>query len=360
MTRTLCALLLACVFTSSALAIQATLDKRFPGLEFPASFEGTLPCADCAGIETRINLWDDGVFHMQQTYLETADGDTSFISLGRWHVDPIAKNKIYLHGNKEAPAIFILTEDGALQKLDTQGQPIDSSLSYFLSPIVFTPIKIETGMTGEFRYLADAAIFTECHTQRTYPVAMNKDYAALEQAYMKNDKPEPGSPVVISIEGELAPHPSMEESQGDVETLFVNHFIGIADGLTCERALSQANLVNTYWKIKSLDGHDIVPVKEGREAHIILQDTGTTKTIAATMGCNQMRGRYQLDGYNITFDPNGMAMTLMACPPPLDQLEKTLAETLKNTTRWRIESQLLEFFDSQDNSVAVFEAVYLP
>ena len=55
-----------------------------------------------------------------------------------------------------------------------------------------------------------------------------------------------------------------------------------------------------------------------------------------------------------------MAMTLMACPPPLDQLEKSLSDTLNKTKRWSIESQLLEFFDAEGNSIALFEAVYLP
>lgn len=358
--KSLTALLITTIFTANAIAIEPSLDKHLPGFSFPASFEGVLPCADCAGIDTRINLWEDGVFHMQETYLDTVDGDQSFITLGRWHVDPVIKNKIYLHGGKEAPAIYNISEEGHLQKRDIHGNPIKSSLPYSLTPRVFTPLDIKTGMTGEFRYMADAAQFTECHTQRTYPVAMERDYLALEKAYSGLDKPAPGAPVVVSIEGEIAYHPGMEESQGDIETVFVNHFIGIPDRLTCERALSQASLVNTYWKIKSLGSEEIVPTRDSREAHIVLQDTGETQTISATVGCNRMRGSYQVNGDQIEFDPRGMAMTMMACPPPLDQLEKTLADTFKNTSRWKIESQLLEFFNDQGQSIALFEAVYLP
>ena len=90
MNKSLTALLITTIFIANAIAIEPSLDKHLPGFIFPASFEGVLPCADCAGIDTRINLWEDGVFHMQETYLDTVDGDQSFITLGRWHVDHCA------------------------------------------------------------------------------------------------------------------------------------------------------------------------------------------------------------------------------------------------------------------------------
>jgi heat shock protein HslJ/uncharacterized lipoprotein NlpE involved in copper resistance len=352
--------ILAFAVNTNAMDLEGALEKHLPNMIFPASYEGVLPCADCTGIETRINLWEDGVYHMHETYLGTPEGDQSFYSLGRWHADPIVKSKIYLHGSKEAPAVFTILQDGSLEKQTIHGKPIASPLSNSLTPFVFTPININTSMTGEFRYMADAALFTECHTQRTYPVAMQSEYLALEKAYSDADKSEAGAPIVVSIEGEIKLHPGMDASQGDIETVFVNRFIGIPDGLKCERALSHASLVNTYWKLKTLDGEEITPVKEGRQAHIILQDSGETKTVVATAGCNRMRGSYQINGDLIEFESNAMAMTLMACPPPLDQLEKSLSDTLSKTKRWRIESQLLEFFDAESNSIALLEAVYLP
>lgn len=338
----------------------AASENQLPNLNFPASFEGTLPCADCAGIQTQVNLWDDGVFHIEETYLGTEDGDVVFMSLGRWHVDPAANNKIYLHGSKEAPAIYTILEDGKLELMDRHGQKIESTLSYTLTPMVFTPIEINTKMTGEFRYMADAASFKECLTQRSYPVAMKADYPALEKAYSETNKSQPGDPVVVSIDAQVMPHQSMEASQGDIDTVIVNRFIGIADGLKCERALSQASLVNTYWSLKTLDGQAVKTLEEGRQPHMVLQDMGDRKMISATAGCNRIRGSYQVNGDQITFDSNGMAMTLMACPPPLDEREKTFTTMLNNARTWNIESQLLEFFDADGKTIALFEAVYLP
>jgi len=45
-----------------------------------------------------------------------------------------------------------------------------------------------------FRYLADAAQFEECLTGRSYPVAMEGDYLALERAYLALPKASPAGP----------------------------------------------------------------------------------------------------------------------------------------------------------------------
>ena len=35
------------------------------------TYEGTLPCADCPGLQTLITFNSDGTFHMEETYLES-------------------------------------------------------------------------------------------------------------------------------------------------------------------------------------------------------------------------------------------------------------------------------------------------
>jgi heat shock protein HslJ len=56
--------------------------------------------------------------------------------------------------------------------------------------------------------------------------------------------------------------------------------------------------------------------------------------LAATAGCNRMAGGYRQDGVSISFTE--MAMTRMACPPPLMQRESALASALRNVRQWRI------------------------
>lgn len=56
--------------------------------------------------------------------------------------------------------------------------------------------------------------------------------------------------------------------------------------------------------------------------------------VAATAGCNRMAGGYKQEGASISFTE--MAMTRMACPPPLMQREAALASALRNVRQWRI------------------------
>lgn len=46
------------------------------------TYEGTLPCADCPGLQTLITFNSDGTFYMEETFLERDDKPT--ITNGKW------------------------------------------------------------------------------------------------------------------------------------------------------------------------------------------------------------------------------------------------------------------------------------
>ncbi len=49
------------------------------------TYEGTLPCADCPGLQTLITFNSDGTFHMEETYLESDVGLR--VTDGTWILD---------------------------------------------------------------------------------------------------------------------------------------------------------------------------------------------------------------------------------------------------------------------------------
>ena len=210
-------------------------------------------------------------------------------------------------------------------------------------------------LIGEFRYLADAARFAICRTGRSYPVAMEGAYRDLESAYLAAEKPEAGAPVVVSIVGEVLPRPAME---GDAEapTVVVRRLVGVWPSMACERARADARLVDQYWRIVSLAGTPVTTAPDRREPHLIL--SSENDAWRATVGCNQLRGRYAVNGDELAFDP-GLA-TRMACPPPLDAWEADLQRVLADTRRWAVHAHVLELFGADGRPLAVFEAVALP
>jgi uncharacterized lipoprotein NlpE involved in copper resistance len=86
-------------------------------------------------------------------------------------------------------------------------------------------------LKGMFSYMADAALFTDCVTNTRYPVAMERDYLALERAYLEQ-QPGPGAPLLITFEGRLERRPPME-GDGTVETVIVERFHRAWPGQEC-------------------------------------------------------------------------------------------------------------------------------
>lgn len=208
-------------------------------------------------------------------------------------------------------------------------------------------------LAGMFVYMADAARFTECRTGRGFPVAMEGDYLLLERAYMEA-REGPGQPLMATFDGRIEQRPRMEGS-GTEATAIVHRFIHLWPGETCERNLSDAPLTNTYWRIVKLNGERIGALEGHREPHLLLRDDQPRYN--ATAGCNQIIGGYQIDDQALRFEAG--ASTMMACPPPLDSLERRLIEALESTSSWRINAQFLELKDGRGQPLALLQAVYL-
>jgi uncharacterized lipoprotein YbaY/heat shock protein HslJ len=258
----------------------------------------------------------------------------------------VVRSRIYV-GDR-----LLFTSDTAHHVL-TRGRPRDVAMMMRMIERRSEARQPGDVVTGMFVYMADAARLTECRTRRSVPVAMEGDYLRLERAYLAA-RPGPGEPLMVTFEGRIEERPRIE-GEGTEATAIVSRFIHAWPGESCERNLADASLINTYWRIVNL-GADEIHVGEGqREPHLILR-TGEPR-FAATVGCNQMAGAYQLADETLRF--GSVASTMMACPPPLDRLEQSLGDVLANTRSWRIHAQFLELFDEGGQPIALLQAVYL-
>ena len=73
----------------------------------------------------------------------------------------------------------------------------------------------------------------------------------------------------------------------------------------------------------------------------------------AYAGCNQLRGRYQLQGDAIAF--TDLAATRMACPPAAMRLEQNFSQALAQARAYKIENESLILLDEQQKAVATFK-----
>lgn len=317
------------------------------GMTLPASFTGTLPCADCPGIAHQLDLWPSGGFALRQEYI---DRDRVEQRLGRWHVDP-SRRALVLSGADTND--WQILGNGALRMMDGAGQPIESDLPYGLTPGPLAPFDLALPMTGEFVYFADAALFTECATGERFPVLMEADYLALERAYLDAELP-PQAALLARLDGRIAEAEAMEGPPR--RSLTVERLHHVTPGGACATDRAPAELLDTYWRLVELDDTDL-PADLGREPYLLLLP-GAEARFSATAGCNMMTGGFTLEADALGFGT--VAATRMACPPSLDALETGFAAVLAATAGFDSDGHRLRLRDGEGRVRARFEAAYTP
>lgn len=176
----------------------------------PQSWRGVVPCADCSGIERSLFLERDGTWVMNERYLDAPSPTTAFASYGTW---ARTAEKLVLTSSTGDKAYYQVKGD-KLEMLDMQGNPINSSLNYTLTPVKASLPVTPMAMRGMYFYMADAATFTDCATGKRIAVANNaqleRDYAVARGESMK--------PVLLVVEGHFTQEPNPDTGE-QVKTL---------------------------------------------------------------------------------------------------------------------------------------------
>jgi uncharacterized lipoprotein YbaY/heat shock protein HslJ/uncharacterized lipoprotein NlpE involved in copper resistance len=338
--------------TGKSAVTPTTSPAALVSFALPATFTGITPCADCPGIEQTLTLRGDGLYRLRRTYQDKPGG--AFAELGRWVADG---KQLSLNGGSETQ-LFQLKDDETLRQLDRLGQPIESSANLDLRRSTqVDPITESLQWRGEFRYMADAASFTDCASGVRWPVAMTGDYLATERDYLKS-RNIPGSPLIVTFTGKLEQRAAMDGPPN--EQMVIEKFSGTQSKATCssetsESGMSTANLQDTYWKLLDINGKKIpIAPSHKRQIRITLASEGSR--LMGFSGCNQLTGTYLQKDNGLHFSQ--MAGTMMACVSPYMELESQVLKMLSATTGYRIKGEQL-FLLKDDQVIARFESLYL-
>lgn len=331
-----------------------TLTLRSTSIDHPlgerrATFSGTLPCASCPGIDYQLNLFEDGVFFLRQTYLGRDDG--TFHDIGRYLV-PSSGDQVLLYGGREAPMGFAIVTPDSLRLLATDGSHIDSELPYTLTrQPTWQPLEPRLLMTGMYRYLADAGRFKECLTGLDLPVASEGDNRALQEAYLDAQE-RPGEPIRAGMHGQIVRRMPME-GPGPVLTVIPERFMDVSPELSCPPLTQLATLRNTYWRLVFLQSKAVRRAPNQREPHLVFHEDGR---LAGSDGCNRIIGSFEEQTGTLAF--SGLATTRMACPEGMAQAQRFM-EALRAVHDYRILGETLEMRDAAGELLMRFEAVAL-
>lgn len=176
----------------------------------PARWEGRLPCPDCPDIETTVVLRPDSVFLYASVYPGGAAeaGGGIHGDIGRWRLD---EGRLVLRGGTGGLRYFDLLPSRRLRLLDAGGRPIESERPYELRPVPGSAdtLAVAVPVLGEYLYLADAAVLTECASGLRLPVASGEVAAEMERAYL-DARSGPGAPALVEVRARPAPRRGME------------------------------------------------------------------------------------------------------------------------------------------------------
>lgn len=313
------------------------------GLALPATFTGVIQ-EPAGAVEWALALASDQTFQLSRSF---PSGQRD--SLGRWVADPAA-GTLVLNDGAELPLLIRPTASGTLSVIDANsGEKHDGLLKLAAADALALS---NMTMAGMVTYMADAAIFEECVSGAVFLISAEGDYLALERAYLA-DRSGPGAPLYMMLDGGIDTRPAMEGP--DRQMIIVDRFLRTQPEMNCVRKQPEVTLINTYWRLQELEGRKFPMDATRLEPHLVLEDTETA-AYRATVGCNRMRGSFQLAGEALTVSP--AASTMMACPEPLDTLERQFGEVLSRVTRYNIEGNALILTDESGAPLATFSAMY--
>ena len=98
---------------------------------FAGTFSGTLPCADCPGIDTTLVLNPDGTYEINEAY-QDSDGVVAKMD-GTWTVEADDRHvRLDPNSKSEQDRLYAITSNEEITMLDLEGNPVESGLDYSL------------------------------------------------------------------------------------------------------------------------------------------------------------------------------------------------------------------------------------
>ena len=208
--------------------------------------------------------------------------------------------------------------------------------------------KQNPNLKGFYSYMADAGIFTDCETNIKYPVAMESDNISLESAYLgvvENS----GEKILVTLTGHFESRPKIE-GEGEREFLIVDKFEKIWPYIDCVKNLGTANLRNTFWSLRELNGKQVKGYNVKKEIHFLIKQDNSIKGFS---GCNNFFGSSVIRYDTLQFSQIGS--TLMMCENM--ELEREYFQILEKANRYKIYGEFL-FLYKEGKLLAKFESVY--
>ncbi|RSK42960.1 copper resistance protein NlpE N-terminal domain-containing protein [Hymenobacter perfusus] len=198
-------------------------------------YTDTVPCNDCQGIATRLTLKPDSLYELQEVYLGRPN-PTNY-RRGPWRVRgqvvtlaPSGNDPVRRYQVEAARKLRLLDADGKPMQADNADYTLNYQTDGNLS---------ETGtrreFTGRYTYLADAAVFVECGSDKRYAVAPADLNSDLQRQYGTTRK-EAGKAVFLRVSATVKSQ-TAQAGTGTEEALVVDKILEMKPDPICPQAV---------------------------------------------------------------------------------------------------------------------------
>ena len=109
--------------TQTTTAAAPDMHTAETSLDYLGTYEGTLPAADCPGIQTTLTLAPDGSYALHLKYI---DRDSEFDEKGAFTVK---ENLLTLSPSEGGQPQYYKVEENRLRRLDAEKQPVTGALA---------------------------------------------------------------------------------------------------------------------------------------------------------------------------------------------------------------------------------------
>lgn len=334
---------LSCCSTQQPLETEKEVKNTSVELPFqsPATFTGTIPCENCAGIDITLNILPDTMYQLRKTFRNNTGPAKIESQIGKWLYLP-TDNLLILGKQQGLLKTYVIESSNTLHFVEWEGTDNASQIQYkLLRAGEVDPFEDLIKIKGDFYVKDGIATMTECSTGQTFAVSQGKGYATLLQNYM-NTPHQRNQPLLSSAQVKIV------RGVHDTPELFIEHFNNIYPDQNCEGDKIKTSLTDTFWYLQEVDGLTVTMMTGENKAYLFLN---SDRSFKAYGGCNEISGIYLVKGDLFLIDRKRDIR--LACPSGIG-VENKLIKAFKNTKSFRMEDDMLELLDESGRVGAGF------
>lgn len=341
------------LFLCAILFLSCASQREINNKQLIGNYLGELPCADCAGIKTSIQLFPDFTYHKKSLYLDKSDKIHTIKS--SWK---IINDSVLILNEYDNQQAYLYKKD-KLVMLSQQSEIITGNLAYryhlfkvtdgdIQKPDFSKLIKNDISVIGQGNepFWSVELNLNQSLTLKQ-PGKEDIEFKIIESIYNKDISVFKATHNNTTVTFKIYNFPCVDDMSGSQADSYVEFQEQNKVLKGCGYILKQDFKLAGEWHVSYMKDYDLKKIVKESLPYINFQLD--KKQLKGHLGCNSFGASYTIQNSNIIIEK--MISTMMACPELI--IEQKFSQALQNTTRFSLDGNTLNFFN-QDSLLLSF------